>query len=368
MVLEFGLLKTGLFQESEMIGEGINGDAQQKVVTYVNNGKLQYFTYYLDVGLITGSTSGMFLVHGNNSWTIVNATSTRYTSNSGVTWADSTGDAATFRGVAIASKGLKTTAIVIDNQTNAAFYSTNSGASWTAASSVPLNWTGAWCASFPTATVAVAGLDRGTATRGIMYSTNAGVDWTIAASGPVVDVVAIDMFSSTVGYAVDVSANIWKTTDGGVNWTDTTHNVTAAGTNAMTDTLFAVSATKCLYALHTTRIELYDNTAGSVTVKYPLSALPTTNGHMCSNFVRTTNGNIYLAQHLFLAPLGIIRLYRSVDDGVTWDLTKLPSIMSSAVVVGNSGCNTLLSENINNQLLFYTGAGKILLIDVSGGV
>lgn len=36
MVLEFGLLKTGLFAESELIGDGLGSDTQQTVVTQVN--------------------------------------------------------------------------------------------------------------------------------------------------------------------------------------------------------------------------------------------------------------------------------------------------------------------------------------------
>jgi hypothetical protein len=52
------------------------------------------------------------------------------------------------------------------------------------------------------------------------------------------------MASATVGYACDAGANIWKTTDGGDNWTDTTDDF---GTSQMfslvstdTDTVYAI--------------------------------------------------------------------------------------------------------------------------------
>ena len=64
----------------------------------------------------------------------------------------------------------------------------------------------------------------------IWYSTDDGSTFTQASTGPAdsSNIESISMYDSTYGFAIDNDGNIWKTTDGGVNWNDTTYNLTAS--------------------------------------------------------------------------------------------------------------------------------------------
>lgn len=366
MVLEFGLLKSGLFQESEIGGEGLGADKYQALVKIINTPDGKVGSFYTFIWDSAGAyTRGVLIVHSALKWTIINGVNSRVTANGGVTWAASTTDFADMAS-GMVCKTLKTTAISA-NTTNdkLLYYTTDSGVTWTLAT-VPTLWTGALCLSFPTTTLAVAGLNRGTAARGIMRSTNGGVNWSICTTGPVANVPAISMFDGTTGYAVDSSNNIWKTTDGGVNWTDTTHNVASVGTTAMGQNLLAISATVCLYAINGNRIERYDNTAGTVTTKFPVTNLAATAGNYFGNFVVAANGKTYFAYTSYVAPVSYITLLRSNDDGVSWQQQFVIAI-NNATAVTQSGTDTLLSEYSPNQLVYLHGGGRIIKFDVSDG-
>lgn len=160
--------------------------------------------------------------------------------------------------------------------------------------------------SFPTATIAAAAVNT-IGTRRLHYSTNGGSTFTICATGPTVNCWSIDMFDGSFGFAVDASGNLWRTTDGGINWTDTTANVTTNPTALTSGTLVATSSTTCLYADRTTgRIEYYN---GTTMVSVCLVRQDSSGTHI-TNFVSVGTGEYYIHLDGFLC--------RTNDAGINW--------------------------------------------------
>jgi len=140
--------------------------------------------------------------------------------------------------------------------------------------------------------VAVAAGDDG-ATVSVFYTADGGDTWAVSATGPTAEVEGVVMCSATIGYLL--SGNTWwKTTNGGANWTDTTHAYTppSAGINHV---MYPISTTKILVMGkfdQGSSIELaeYDNTATTTTVKWRTVQLK---AQFSSNIIAATNGNYY---------------------------------------------------------------------------
>jgi len=112
--------------------------------------------------------------------------------------------------------------IALANSGGSANYTSDSGATWTAATTSPANCTKINAVYLVSATIGIA---VGEAPSGAdsWYTTDGGDNWTQSTTGPTSITHSCAMCSTTIGYAVDTNNNIWKTTDGGDNWTDTTH-------------------------------------------------------------------------------------------------------------------------------------------------
>lgn len=221
---------------------------------------------------------------------LIKWTSTRWQTNDGLTtdsgasWADTP-----FSGNIAATDG-STNGCSVTAGTAATFISSDSGANWAASSTAPSagNMTQAECISMFGTTVVVGG--NASPDESISYSSDSGDTFTEATTGPTVTTNAISMASSSVGYAVDTSGNIWKTTNSGVDWSDTTDN-TGVGNPLVikavdTDTVLLVSQNGM-------DVEEYTNSTNTVKILYSPTFTITATTNACSNIVEATNGNFY---------------------------------------------------------------------------
>jgi len=372
MVLEFGLLKSGLFNESELTGEGLGTDTQQTVVRNVygtptnlafNN--IRYDATPGDAGLIC---------HSPLIWVNVNNASSRRTTDGGMTWANCAVDIALVMANATVCRANKAKAFAWRGDTaNTGAYTTDSGNNWTAFAVAPAILTYIMDGDFPTEGIAVCcGIDA--SGPGICRSTNGGANWGSAATGPATHCNLISMWDASTGYAIDDSANIWKTTDGGLNWTDTTHNVgIAPGVDPGRQTMITTSATTMVYVQTVTTYicQYYDNTAGTVTSKCATYPVQNDQYTILSNLTRTTNGNTYFAMYSsYVTGTGtwfsaVCILWKSLDNGYTWVAQPLPMVRGNNTSGVNSCTKTLLSEYDTNKLALWLMNGTVLLIDES---
>jgi hypothetical protein len=163
------------------------------------------------------------------------------------------------------------------------------------------------CAGVPSAGIAVA------------YSTNNGSTWSKSSTGPTVAVHALGMYNASVGFLIDSSNNIWKTTNGGVNWTDTgVNDPSGLATDIGGCVLFPVSDTSFIYRDENGPLR-YFNGSG-VTYVIPSMYQTTNNGAVLQPY-RLANGYIYLGGFNYGTGFsGGGALYRSKDNGLRWEI------------------------------------------------
>lgn len=212
-------------------------------------------------------------------------TSTGRTTDGGSNWSAGGYNTISAEDIATSSGA---TGIAFDNSDASSSYVTDSGATWQASSVSPANATNINACDLASTTVGVCcGLPS--SLRGIWCTSDSGDNWTQATTGPTVEVVAIAMASTTIGYAVDVNENIWKTTDAGVNWTDTTDNMDAQNIICeSTDIVYGVQIDEpnfFKYVNSTNTITQYSNFDIGNSLSYSSA----------SNIVKATNGNYYFA-------------------------------------------------------------------------
>jgi len=201
-----------------------------------------------------------FSVHATGVWSALNGTQIQNTTDSAANWTNKydisdTGiymlacEADTTRAFAVADTGGGKTA-----------YTADSGTTWTGKTVTPMPGN-IYDLSFTTTGLVVVAGNDGAGANHIVYSTDNGGTWTDPTVAPSSDCYCVHMFDASTGYAVDSSGNIWKTTDGGDNWSDTTDNSNTAQTYM---SIRAVSATACLIVTAGT-VEYYDNSSNTVT-------------------------------------------------------------------------------------------------------
>ena len=358
MVLEFGLLKSGLFAQSEATGEGVASQTQTTIIRQVLDGAFAgpYIKSLYDSG---SGTLGGLIVYTRLIWNTCNSTDVRRTTDGGVTWIQATTQVNSTR-IGSVSRITNTKAVALSNAAATGGYTSDSGDVWTAAT-FPAGWANSFDVEFTTGTVAIAVGARGTAARCCIRSTDSGATWVLCTTGPTAtSVLCLTMYDENTGYCVDSSLNIWKTTNAGVDWTDTTFNVATVGANGSTQTMLAVSATRVVYVDHANAIQLYVDGSAPTTVGFA-HGQPATASNPCSQFVKAANGNIYFFNTSYVSPVAIMRLWKSMDNGATWGFSLLPVTTPSALIC----CRGTLDEYDTNKLLVYLGSGKLFSIDVA---
>ena len=313
----------------------------------------------------------------------VGQTATRTSADAGVTWSDAAGDSSLMDGLSGKLAGSATTALVCDELGQEVSFTTDAGANWTqqsGAGTVPPNCTAIFGLSFPTSAVAVIG-GTASAGAGLWYidetvAVAAGVWHQATATGFDNSCVAVHMFSATTGFAVELTTDsIWKTTDGGINWTDTTA-VVATTTSTADATLISTSATTgvllCKQGGDTTVVSHWTGTTVTSTLNWDGNSAT---GHtQVTNLVQTTDGNIYFILYFIFDDGASIdgspgaTLFKSVDDGVTWQQAPLGVPLWSLIDYNIHFTKSSLVEMGSNVLLWQSNLNQHAIIDVSGGL
>jgi len=209
--------------------------------------------------------------------------------------------------------------------------------------------------------VVVVGGDAG-ANESIYYSSDSGDTFTEATTGPTNEVDAIVMASATIGYAREVTGdNIWKTTDGGVNWTDTTDS---SGLGTGGGARFFAIDTDTLLMMQTDRLFLrhYVNSTNTITEIYQTGL--TANKSNVSNIVKATNGDYYWVHYMggtgTNIGISILYMYR-------WDGTNI-YVKSIGEATNTTESNTFTGNTTASKPVLIEGAANVLYLNGQGRI
>ena len=246
------------------------------------------------------------------------------------------------------TKGFGLTINKTDGET---VYTADSGGTWTtktaltAAQVVPMDM------SCPTANlIVVAGTESGGSGERIFRSTDQGGTWALATTSPTTDLYCVDMWDSSTGYAIDLNKNVWKTTDGGDTWADTTHNVNTSTTTGMS--MRTLSATTAIIA-GSGSIDAYNNSTGVSTQKFIFSSLDNTSG------IIATDNYLYISYFDANVQGAGIHVFKSDDSGATWDESM--QFLSLSPTSGEDS-KAGLSSITDDTFLLCQGGNSILKI------
>ena len=321
---------------------------------------------YVDTYLInpTSSTIVAIVAHSATQWTSAGITGSVYnTQNTGSSWTLSfTSGEETFLRLC---KSTLARAVVVDEDDTAPGTTINvrttsdSGATWTLRTAADFDEVYDVSFSVP-GRIVIAGDDVGAGVNNIVYSTDDGVTWNDPVTVPGVTV-AVDMVNNLIGYALDDTGAIWKTSDGAVNWTNTTH---AAGGGLAKTTMYAITETLVIFVgPHADNyIETYDNTA-NITRR----ARPPTNSDTAvfipGGIEVTSNDEIYVLFGRNGNDGGAI-VMKSVDSGVTWQTFPwLPATDFVTATTKNIKCK--ISEAGTNRVLVSTGSHDLFRLNAT---
>ena len=251
------------------------------------------------------------------------------------------------------------TKVMIAKLDGTVYISSNSGATFTVASTPPPAVNTLRLISWPTSSVVVAaGQKSGGTDVSNWYSTDGGDTWTQSASGPEgTEVQALDMLDATHGICVGQSGNVWITTDGGVNWTDTGDDLpnssdggyltcTSRSTDVISYEIFtgsfaAGNAGNTYFASGDTDSEITIRTWFG-------SSLAMAD---CGGYVEATNGYYYA--WLSSSDARGSFLIRSKDSGLTWVVVNsIPYAVALATSRNNVG---MVWEGAANTIYMCTG-------------
>lgn len=342
-----------------------NGDILDAATINKFNTRLEHSLFYVGDFPITG-----LIAHSATAWTAIGATNTRRTADTGATWDNATTDFAAMTGLTMVSVADNTDAIVCDHNSNATFLAVDSGDTWVAANTDPASVTSVLSGAYPTASVAVVGCDIGAAARSVFIgdpSSGAGsLNWTICTTGPAVDTVALDMVDGSNGTLIDVNENIWTTTDGGDNWTDSTDGAGGSLAEGYAS-LIALTATTYV-AIHqrAANADIMIETWASGANAIQRLILDGT-GLTFTNLVKCNNTNIYfVTANGAVADLpSTLTLYKSEDSGATFTATPLPAMGFINNYYTTFRSHATLIEYTTDKMLLISGDNIIMRIDES---
>jgi hypothetical protein len=177
------------------------------------------------------------------------------------------------------------------------------------------------------------------------YSHDTGSTWA-QISGPGVITHGVTMSSSSVGYLCDNSQNIWKTTDGGVNWTDTADNLSvnmAKAVSSGTDVVYWTDGDSMV-------LQEYVNSTNTV------NTIATVGGaSSLTNPVIATNGNVYAVSTGTDSQVTLLKY-----DG-SKVFTKIVTVKSPSFVSDNTFVNNLIHHD---NVLYLNLSGFIVKIEL----
>ena len=208
-------------------------------------------------------------------------TSTGLTTDGGATWTNTGITAYNLATTGSATKGMS---IHINNFVGT--YTTNSGATWTTSTTPPANMDAVYSIHSFDGTNGICTGDAGSY-KSMWYTSDGGNNWTAATTGSITAVTGCVMASATICYCTS-GLDIFKSTDGGINWTDTTHDAPIGWRYAYaidTDTILSINFTGTL--------SKYVNSTGAVTTIVNFS----TSDWVNSNIIKATNGKYYFAMN-----------------------------------------------------------------------
>lgn len=222
-----------------------------------------------------------------------------------------------------------TKAIAVQNTGTAkCAFTTNSGTTWTSGTALPAGLTAINSINYPVSALAVLGGDSAGAT--IYRSTNNGSTWSAATTYPATSVSAIYMYDSSTGVCIDSSLNIYKTVNGGVDWTDTTYNAASI----QTGTLIMSDATT--YFFSGSSNDLYKGT---------LSSSPTLVANIIGGkYSEVINGNLIFID-LGVLTSGTSRIWVSYDSGASFNLSPM---------IGSGGVSATYASKCSNLTMIDT--------------
>lgn len=276
-------------------------------------------TGWIDLGNNSTGVAAINLTiaHSATTFSGINGTAIYQSTDSGRTWTSKNTDLDAVS-LIVACKADKTDGFAIETGAAAqeCAYTSDSGATWTTKTSAAFA-ADIYDVSFSTTGLIVLAGDDDVGAKHIVFSTDNGANWTDATTSPSAKCYCVDMYDANTGYAVDSSNNIWKTTNGGVDWTDTTHNTTSI---LKTSKIWCLSATTALITT-THGVWLYNNGAGTVTLLQYVggSVSPSGGGSAHCGLVVTSSGNYYLGTDGGTNNNGI-QFYRSFNSGTSWSV------------------------------------------------
>lgn len=291
--------------------------------------------------------------HSSTTWSVqISNGEIKQTSDTGASWTSRNTDL-DIRCFFEMCRADKTHGVAIEDgaTTQECAFTDDSGATWTTKTSLAFA-TDIFDVSFSTAGLIVVGGNDGGGGKHIVFSTDDGGTWTDATTPPSAAVVAVDMFSATVGYAVDTSGNIWKTTDGADTWIDTTDNVSGV----IKENLNLIAATADIVLINADNTgQKYVNSTNTVTTLFALS------DRGC--FFKSGDGYTYL--YSGIAGNTTVDIIRSNDNWSTFQVLPLGSIAFGFHQTGSTSKRGSISEAGDGSLLISDYRSSFILLDQS---
>jgi photosystem II stability/assembly factor-like uncharacterized protein len=204
--------------------------------------------------------------------------------------------------------------------------------------------------------------------RGVLKSTNAGATWTLLGNDVFdrrsIGRIVVDPTNPDIVYAAVSQAGfnglagnegIWKSTDGGTTWTNTTAESGLPSTTAFTDVVMDPSNNQHLFAAigdpnGNTADGLYETTDGGATWALSNSNFPTGSRIRRITLAISPTDPLRMYAAITNATGGLFRLLRTDDGGASWVNTLAPNYLG-----GQGGYDTTLAVDPHDPDRVFAG-------------